>query len=66
MESGLSTAAESANISHNVNSTSTNPVLIAAMSIGEENGSDVYSPVVSKIFYRGELKDLSDFRTPKQ
>lgn len=66
MESGLSTAAESANISHNVKSTSTNPVLIAAMSIGEENGSDVYSPVVSKIFYRGELKDLSDFRTPKQ
>ena len=66
IESGLSTAAESATVMQRVDANSEDPVLIAAVSIGEKDGSDVYSPVISKIFYKGELKDLSDFRTPKQ
>ena len=37
---------------------------IAAIAIGEDDGIDVYSPVVAKIWHKGELKDLSDFRTP--
>lgn len=64
VESGLSTAAEYATISQRVDPTSEYPMLIAALSIGEDNGKDVYSPVIAKIFYKGELKDLSDFRTP--
>lgn len=64
VESGLSTAAESASISQHVDPASENPVLIAAVAIGEENGEDVYSPVIAKIFHKGEIKDLSDFRTP--
>lgn len=66
VESGLSTAAESATISQRVDPTSEYPVLIAALSIGEENGNDVYSPVIAKIFYKGELLDLSAFRTPEE
>ena len=66
VESGLSTAAESATISQRVDANSEEPVLIAAVAVGEKDGSDCYSPVISKIFYKGELKDLSDFRTPKQ
>lgn len=64
VESGLSTAAEYATISQRVDPTSEYPMLIAALSIGEDNGKDVYSPVIAKIFYKGELKDLSEFRTP--
>jgi hypothetical protein len=41
-------------------------VLFAALSVGEDNGEDVYSPVIAKIFYKGELKDLSAFRTPAE
>ena len=63
VESGLSTAAEYATISQRVDPTSEYPMLIAALSIGEDNGKDVYSPVIAKIFYKGELKDLSAFRT---
>ena len=66
VESGLSSAAEYASISQKVDPTSENPVLFAALSIGEDNGEDVYSPVKAKIFYKGELKDLSDFRTPEE
>ena len=66
VESGLSTAAESATISQRVDANSEDPVLVAAVAVGEKDGSDCYSPVISKIFYKGELKDLSDFRTPKQ
>ena len=66
VESGLSTAAESAAISQRVDPTSEYPVLIAALAIGEKNGSDVYSPVIAKIFYKGELLDLSAFRTPAE
>ena len=66
VESGLSTAAESATISQRVDPNSEDPILFAAVAIGEKDGADVYSSVISKIFYKGELKDLSDFRTPKQ
>ena len=66
VESGLSTAAESATIAQRVDPTSEYPVLIVALSIGEENGTDVYSPVIAKIFYKGELHDLSVFRTPEE
>jgi len=34
------------------------------VAIGEKDMEDVYSPVIAKIFYKGEFKDLSDFRTP--
>ena len=66
IQNGLDTAAESATLSQRVDPTSEFPVLIAALSIGESKGEDVYSPVIAKIFYKGELYDLSDFRTPKQ
>lgn len=64
VESGLSSAAEYATISQRVDPSSENPVLFAALSVGEDNGEDVYSPVVAKIFYKGELMDLSAFRAP--
>ena len=66
MESGLSSAAEYATISQRVDPSSENPVLFAALSVGEDNGEDVYSPVIAKIFYKGELRDLSEFRTPAE
>ena len=66
MESGLSSAAEYATISQRVDPSSENPVLFAALSVGEANGEDVYSPVIAKIFYKGELRDLSEFRTPAE
>lgn len=64
IESGLSTSSEKASIMEYVDPTSDNPVLIAALSIGEDNQEDVYSPVESMIFYKGELYSLSAFRTP--
>ena len=64
IQNGLSTAAESAAVSGYADKDSDNPVLIAAISIGEENYEDVYSPVAAKIIHKGQLKDLSDFRTP--
>lgn len=64
IESGLSTTAEEATIIEGVDPASDNPILIAAVAIGEKDMEDVYSPVIAKIFYKGEFKDLSDFRTP--
>lgn len=64
IELGLDTNAESVPVSVTVDKSSSSPVLLAAIAIGEENGEDVYSPVVSKIFHKGEFKDLSDYRTP--
>lgn len=61
---GLSTAAESVTFTVAAQKNSDRPVLVAAVAIGEENGEDVYSPVVSKIYHKGEFKDLSDYRTP--
>ncbi len=66
VESGLSSAAEYATISQKVDPASENPVLFAAISVGEDNGDDVYSSVIAKIFYKGELKDLSAFRSPAE
>ena len=66
IESGLSSSAESATISQRVDASSEYPVLVAALAIGENHDGDVYSPVIAKIFYKGELKDLSDFRTPTE
>ena len=45
------------------------PVLVAAIAIGEKKDEDgvavdVYSSIACKIYYKGEFKDLSDFRTP--
>ena len=65
IQNGLTTSAEAATVSSFVDANSENPVLIAAVSIGEENLADVYSPVAAKIFYKGEFKDLSFFR-PKE
>ena len=66
IQNGLSTSAESAVVSSYAEATSENPVLIAAVAIGEKNQEDVYSTVAAKIFYKGEFKDLSDFRTPAE
>lgn len=66
IQNGLSTTAETATVSSVVDASSENPVLIAAVAIGEDNGEDVYSEVAAKIFYKGEFKDLSDFRTPAE
>ena len=63
IQNGLATSAEAATVSSYADSQSTDPVLIAAVAIGEENGEDVYSPVAAKIFYKGEFKDLDFFRT---
>jgi hypothetical protein len=63
IQNGLSTSAEAATVSSYVDAASENPVLIAAVAIGEDNLEDVYSPVAAKIFYKGEFKDLSYFRT---
>ena len=65
IQNGLSTSAEAATVSSYADATSENPILIAAVAIGEENQEDVYSPVAAKIFYKGEFKDLSYFR-PKE
>ena len=61
---GLDSNAESVTSAISTPKNSDKPVLIAAVAIGEENGENVYSPVASKIYYKGEFKDLSDFRTP--
>ena len=61
---GLSSTAESVPFTATASSTSDSPVLVAAVAIGEEDGVDVYSPLATKIWYKGEFKDLSDFRTP--
>ena len=63
IQNGLTTSAEAATVSSHADANSENPVLIAAVAIGEENKEDVYSPVAAKIFYKGEFKDLSFFRT---
>jgi hypothetical protein len=62
IQNGLTTSAESATVSNYAEANSENPVLIAAVAIGEENEEDVYSAVAAKIFYKGEFKDLSFFR----
>lgn len=64
IEYGLQSYSESVNISAATEKNSSVPVLIAAISVGEEDGVDVYSPLASKIYYQGEFWDLSDFRTP--
>lgn len=61
---GLNTSAESVAISIDCDKNSTTPVLVAAVAIGEDNGVDCYSPVVAKIYHKGEFKDLADYRTP--
>ena len=64
IELGLSTSAESVSFAYDCPENADTPVLIAAISIGEENGEDVSSPMVCKIYHKGEFKDLADFRTP--
>ena len=66
MNLGLSSNAESIPFSVDVDPTSDAPVLVAAVSIGEDDGVDVYSPVVAKIWRRGEFKDLADYRNPEE
>jgi hypothetical protein len=61
---GLDSNAESVTAGISTPKNSDKPVLVAALAIGEENGEDVYSPVACKIYYKGEFKDLADFRTP--
>lgn len=64
MELGLDSSAESVTLAVAADKNSASPVLLAAVAIGEENGEDVYSPVASRIFIKGEFRNLSDFRTP--
>lgn len=61
---GLSSNAEAVPFSASASPASSTPVLVAAVAIGEEDGVDVYSPVAAKIWYNGEFKELSDFRSP--
>lgn len=65
MQLGLSTSAEAVSFAVDTEKISDVPVLVAAVAIGEEDGQDVYSPVACKIYHKGEFKDLSDYRTPK-
>ena len=62
---GLDSNAESVTVGVDAAKNSEQPVLVAAVAIGEDNGEDVYSPVICKIYHKGQFKDLSDFRTPK-
>lgn len=64
IQMGLSSNADSVPFSSRVSASSDTPVLFAAVGIGEDDGVDVYSPVAAKIWYKGEFKELSDFRTP--
>lgn len=64
IQMGLSSNADSVPFSSHVSASSDTPVLFAAVGVGEDDGVDVYSPVVAKIWYKGEFKELSDFRTP--
>ena len=64
IELGLDSNAESVTLGVAAEKNSDKPVLIAAISIGEANGEDVYSPVACKIYHKGQFKDLSDYRTP--
>ena len=61
---GLDSNAESVILGVNTARQSDKPILVAAIAIGEENGEDVYSQIACKIYYKGEFKDLADFRTP--
>ena len=61
---GLSSTSEHLSFSVQADKMSERPVLIAAVAIGEEDGVDVYSPLAAKIWYKGEFKELSDYRTP--
>ena len=61
---GLSSTSEYLSFSVQADKMSERPVLIAAVAIGEEDGVDVYSPLAAKIWYKGEFKELSDYRTP--
>ena len=62
LELGLDSIAESAIVTVQTEKNSDKPVLVAAVAIGEEDGEDVYSSVACKIYYKGEFKDLKDFR----
>ena len=62
---GLDSNAESVTVGVDAAKNSEQPALVAAVAIGEDNGEDVYSPVICKIYHKGQFKDLSDFRTPK-
>lgn len=62
LELGLDSKAESAIVTVQTEKNSDKPVLVAAVAIGEEDGEDVYSSVACKIYYKGEFKDLKDFR----
>jgi len=60
---GLNSSAETLSFSVDVEKGSNQPVLIAALAIGEEDGEDVYSPIAARIFHKGEFKNLEDYRT---
>ena len=62
---GLDSNAESITLGVAASKNADQPVLVAAVAIGEENGEDVYSPIACKIYHKGQFKNLSDFRTPK-
>lgn len=69
IELGLDSHAESISFYLNCEKNSDIPVLVAAIAIGEKKDEDgvavdVYSSIACKIYYKGEFKDLSDFRTP--
>ena len=65
IELGLSSNAESIAFGVSCEKNADTPVLVAAVAIGEdEEGLDCYSDIACKIYYKGEFKDLSDFRTP--
>ena len=64
IEQGLDSNAESLTMGVTAPKNSDNPVLIAAVAIGEDNGEDVYSPIACKIYHKGQFKDLADYRTP--
>lgn len=60
---GLNSSAETLSFSVDVEKGSNQPVLVAALAIGEEDGEDVYSPIAARIFHKGEFKNLEDYRT---
>ena len=60
---GLQSGNTSVITSYDVDPTSDNFLLVGAIAIGEKDGEDCYSDFGYVIYYKGELHQLSEYRT---
>ncbi|MGM9735341.1 MAG: hypothetical protein ACI3ZL_02910 [Candidatus Cryptobacteroides sp.] len=61
---GLQCVNTSTTATYEVDPDSDEFLLVGAIAIGEDNGEDCYSDFGYVIYYKGELHDLSEYRTP--